>query len=487
MIKLPQNVELANKTYELMCRQERYGVCFDIEAARGLCKWIDNRMKEIEVEVEPKLPRRPLNKTEEREHTPPKIQFKKDGTPSAACEKWFDKVEFNSPLDMWVGTKNDEEYFLPQHEPLLEDLPMQLKHQSHLKNWLIDKGWKPTLWNFKRGKDNKPIRGDDGKLVTTSPKFHDKGRICPNLEKLGSSVDIIKPVIEWLSLRNRRSVLLNEGRGTGWLANPRLSIDKRLSAASSGLTNTKRQKHTVVANVPRVTSVLGKEMRGLFVASEGMVLVGADASGLEARVKGHYTYKYDNGEYADKLLDDNYDEHTENAELWNCSRQDAKSPAYALQYNCQPPKFSETLGVPLAVGKQYYDAYWDNNWALREANEEAEQEYVRNHEDYITTIDGGKIVTRAKHSAFNAKCQSTGAKIMDKAGVIADDFIRERRIPANRVIYYHDEYQYETFPEYADEVGRILVKSMELAGKQFKLNVPITGEYRVGNSWADTH
>ena len=444
-------------------------------------------MLQLEKEVEVKLPERPLSKAEEREHTPPKIQFRKDGTISAVCEKWFDEVVFNKPYDQWIGTKNGEDYFLPQHEPIIDSLPMQLKHQAHIKDWLLTKGWKPTLWNLKKDKQNKPMRDPNGKVITTTPKFHDNGRICPDLERLGDSEVIIRPIIEWLSLRNRRSVLLNEGRNTGWLANPRLAIDGRLSAASSGLTNTKRQKHTVVANVPRVTSVLGKEMRELFVASDGKVLVGADASGLEARVKGHYTYHYDGGEYANKLLDDNYDEHSENAELWGCSRQDAKSPAYALQYNCQPAKFAETLGVSLSVGKKHYNAYWEKNWALAKAVEEAEKEYENNHQKFITTIDGGKIVTRSKHSVFNAKCQSTGAKIMDMAGVIADDFIKERGLPANRVIYIHDEYGYETYPEYADEVGRILVKAIKLSGKVFKLNVVLDADYLVGQNWGETH
>lgn len=487
MINLPQNVDLANKTYEGMCRQERYGVAFNSIAATELTLWIDKRMEQIRLEVEPNLPARPLNTAEIRAWTPPKIQFRKDGSVSAICEKWFDEITLAGAHAGYWGFKDGVGFLLPHNEPVKDNLPSKLKHQHHIKNWLLTKGWKPTLWNLKKDKHNKPMRDTSGKVITTSPKFHENGRICPNLERLGNNDNIIKPIIEWLSLRNRRSVLLNEGRNTGWLANPRLATDGRLSAASSGLTNTKRQKHTVVANVPRVSSLLGKEMRSLFISSEGRVMVGADASGLEARVKGHYTFKFDGGEYANKLLDDNYDEHAENAELWGCSRQDAKSPAYALQYNCQPPKFSETLGVPLKVGKRHYEAYWNKNWALAKAIVEVEKEYDNNHQKFITTIDGGKIVTRAKHSVFNAKCQSTGAKIMDMAGVIADDFIIERGLDAHRVIYYHDELQYETTPELGDEVGRILVKAMNLAGKVFKLNVPITGDYSIGKSWADTH
>jgi hypothetical protein len=490
MINLPSYIQNSQRTYDLMCRQGRHGVAFNITAATELVEWIDKRMSAIAAEVEPKLPKRPLNKTEEKLWTPPKIQFKKDGTPSAAVLKWFDEVDYK--FGMWCAIKRfpdgrfAQSVRLPYHSPIIDSLPMQLKHQGHLKDWFLSLGWKPTMWNLKKDKAGKPIRVD-GKAVQTSPKFHEGGRICPNLEKLGDKVDLVKPIIEWMSLRNRRSVLLNEEKGTGWLNHPRLKIDGRLPAASSGLTNTKRQKHKIVANVPRVGSLLGKEMRSLFVASEGMVMVGADASGLEARVKGHYTHKYDNGAYAKKLLDPEYDEHQENAELWGCSRNDAKSPGYALQYNCQPQKFADTLGVPLKIGKEHYEAYWDHNWAVRKAIEETEREFEQNFKKYINTIDGSKVVTRHKHSVFNAKCQSTGAKIMDMAGIIAEALLKDFDIPAWRVIYYHDELQYETYPKYADEVGDVLVIAMERAGEYYNLNVPITGEYKVGTSWASTH
>ena len=40
--------------------------------------------------------------------------------------------------------------------------------------------------------------------------------------------------------------------------------------------------------VPSMNTPYGKECRELFVPSDGYVLVGADASGLEARCLAHY-------------------------------------------------------------------------------------------------------------------------------------------------------------------------------------------------------
>ena len=51
----------------------------------------------------------------------------------------------------------------------------------------------------------------------------------------------------------------------------------------------------------------------------------------------------------------------------------------------------------------------------------------------------------------------------------------------------HDEFQIEAKPEITDRVGQLAVQCIEKAGKHFQLRVPVTGEYRVGNNWAETH
>ena len=52
----------------------------------------------------------------------------------------------------------------------------------------------------------------------------------------------------------------------------------------------------------------------------------------------------------------------------------------------------------------------------------------------------------------------------------------------------HDEFIYDVVnPEVAELVGKAAVKSIELAGEKLKMNVPLTGEYKIGKSWAQTH
>jgi DNA polymerase I len=56
-----------------------------------------------------------------------------------------------------------------------------------------------------------------------------------------------------------------------------------------------------------------------------------------------------------------------------------------------------------------------------------------------------------------------------------------------QVAHIHDELQLEVKPELADQIGQTAVRCFERAGEHFNFRCPITGEYRVGQSWAETH
>jgi DNA polymerase-1 len=51
----------------------------------------------------------------------------------------------------------------------------------------------------------------------------------------------------------------------------------------------------------------------------------------------------------------------------------------------------------------------------------------------------------------------------------------------------HDEWQIEVEEAYADMVGKLGVQAIEQAGRVLEMRCPLTGEYRVGNSWKETH
>lgn len=285
--------------------RERAGVRFDTTRARETWDKIAKEMAELEDKINPHLPVKPTVKS--KLSLPPKNQFKKDGTPNANTVKKFGEGNVRNHGGRWqVCYPQGEWVDLPTTRPLNPTSPMGLKDNTAIKQWLMDeKGWIPQFWNFSDGKP-------------TSPKIHENGVICPGLE--ATEWEHVEDFITYCSIKHRHQMIWGpkpEGKpDTGLLGRERLKVDGRIGAASSGITNTHRLRHKDIVNLPGVDRRFGKEIRGSFIASEGNVLVGYDASSIEARCKGHLTYKYDGGEYARKILDDSYDEHMENAKIW---------------------------------------------------------------------------------------------------------------------------------------------------------------------------
>lgn len=174
--------------------------------------------------------------------------------------------------------------------------PMRISNQKDIKEYLIrEAGWKPTLWRTKDAtKDQYKKQRPDSEVdqlvrdyienldtveyrdlilenlgislrqwsdkdkvfktlrrkaraLPTSPQLKDNNGLCPNLERVEG--DMAKQIVKWLSLRNRRSVIdpIKEDKvDTGWLNHPRLTLDGKLPARASGITNTGRRKHSVV-------------------------------------------------------------------------------------------------------------------------------------------------------------------------------------------------------------------------------------------------
>ena len=292
------------KAFYLMSCQELTGWKFDIVGAEKLKAKIEGMMGEIRAEVEPKLPPRQLKKTEQKAYMMPAKPFKKDGSYSASWLNFVEKHSGKQCDDGWEFYGNS--YQVEAGKVLNVTLPMEMANQEQMKDFFLRSGWKPTLFNYQRGPDGKPVRDPvTRKLITTTPKIQEAGKICPNLMKLEG--EIAKQVVKWLSLRNRLSVL------QGWLSNPRLKMDGRIGAGRTGIASTHRQKHKVVVNVPKASDkvLLGKEFRALWASESAMLIAAGDAAALEGRVMGHYSHTYDNGLTADEIL--NGDPHSKNA------------------------------------------------------------------------------------------------------------------------------------------------------------------------------
>jgi DNA polymerase I-like protein with 3'-5' exonuclease and polymerase domains len=76
---------------------------------------------------------------------------------------------------------------------------------------------------------------------------------------------------------------------------------------------------------------------------------------------------------------------------------------------------------------------------------------------------------------------------MKQALVIFNKKLKLAKIPYKFVANVHDEWQIEVPVEFAERVGKYGVDSIEEAGWVLEMRCPLTGEYKVGNNWKETH
>jgi len=236
-----------------------------------------------------------------------------------------------------------------------------------------------------------------------------------------------------------------------------------------------------LAQVPRVGSPYGAECRALFLPTVGRVMVGGDLSGIELRLLSNRMWEYDDGEYADLVV--NGDPHTFNQEAAELAeRDDAKSGIYCLLYGGGDEKLGNVVGRP-GEGKKVRDTWMKNIPAL--AKVIAHVKMMTKTCGYVVLLDGRRAPVRSPHMALNTQIQGDAAILHKMAMVLACSKMQDW--DCDMLLNIHDEQQYECNPAIADDVGKMLVGCMETAGQILKVRTPITGEYKVGNNWKETH
>ena len=366
----------------------------------------------------------------------------------------------------------------------IEYAPINLNSSEQVKEYLLSQGWQPTEWNYKKTKEGFLEKDEDGNPIRTSPKL---------TEDSFSSVqgDIPKLVARRNVLIHRKRLLdnvRNDGELSGLLNNVR--SDGRVEARCiPQSTNTGRATHSIVVNIPGIEAAYGKEIRSCFYVPDDSDMVGVDAAALEARIFAHFMLNYKGGEaLADLVL--NGDIHAENASLWGCSRNEAKSPYYALLYGAQIPKFSATLGCSIQEGARHFNAFWDKYKPLDLFKQDLTQAWDSRggkKGGYIRGIDGRKLHARSQHSLVNLMFQNAGSMVVKVAALFIHKWKERDRLDVKQLIFYHDELEYECKKHHTEQFLPLTRQAFKKAGEYFKLNVEIIGEPKVGRTWYDVH
>jgi DNA polymerase I-like protein with 3'-5' exonuclease and polymerase domains len=196
--------------------------------------------------------------------------------------------------------------------------------------------------------------------------------------------------------------------------------------------------------------------------------------------------QYDSGKYARQLLEG--DVHTVNQEAAGLNdRSQAKRFIYAFLYGAGAEKIGEVVGGSKKEGAMLKRRFLAKTPALKKLINNVTA-YAEKH-GYVPGLDGRLLKIRSPHAALNTLLQSAGALISKQAIILFKQLLTDNgyQNKAHLVAWVHDEIQVETDKEIADEIGKLAVKSFEMAGEHFKFRCPITGEFQVGSNWSETH
>ena len=233
--------------------------------------------------------------------------------------------------------------------------------------------------------------------------------------------------------------------------------------------------------------------RELFVPHSGHVMVGADLEGLELRCLGHYLARFDEGAFAEVVL--NGDIHQQNADRVGCSRRDVKTLTYAFIYGAGDQKLGHSLHPELSdaqkktLGGELRRKFLDAIPGL-EPLIEAVKLKVRSS-GRLRALDGRPIFCRAEHASLNYLLQSAGAILSKRWVVVGQDMLDSAGLTYDRdytrCAYVHDEVQLSVIPAEVDRVKSLLEAAAPAAGEYYNFRVPITASADHGSNWASTH
>jgi DNA polymerase I-like protein with 3'-5' exonuclease and polymerase domains len=167
------------------------------------------------------------------------------------------------------------------------------------------------------------------------------------------------------------------------------------------------------------------------------------------------------------------------------TRNQAKTFIYAFLYGAGDTKIGSIVGAGAKEGKELKSRFLKNTPSLEKLREQVSS--IAAKSGTLPGLDGRRVQVRSDHAALNSLLQSAGAIVMKQALVLLNDELRRAKIDYKFVANVHDEWQIEVEESRSEEAGKLGVLAIERAGKVLNMRCPLSGEYKVGNSWKETH
>lgn len=496
------------KLEKLFCQQENK-ILIDVEQCKKNLEFLESIIEEKSAILNSIMPKIPVTSKK----TKPKVMFKKDGSLSANGAKWLDLCQKVGVPEDYSGEIN---VVVKYKEP-------NCASSVQMKDFLLSKGWKPTI--YKDGANGKvaQLRDDDKNL-------------CPNIVKLCKEYPELE-ALEGLSVAQHRAGYLK-----GFLNS--VDEDGYVNAWAHGFTKTLRLKHvSPFANLPKPSAKYGELVRSVMIAPPGYVCFGADLSSIEDKSKQISIYPID-PEYVLSMNTKGWDAHLalgqkagffdeEDVQFfkWFKSR-DKKEPigecppkytgmseedmhimfeelslkraisktgTYSLTYGCGVPKLAESTGLSKKEAKKLYDGFHSLNWSVKEFADRQKIKTVRGanflklnkkagglqqvaETDWVwSEVSQMWLFLKNRKDCFSALNQHFGVKIFDTWAY----YMYKRGIKFSGE--WHDEEFWYCPEDRVEEHKAIIETAITLVNKKFDPPVPIECDFQVGSNYAEVH
>ena len=312
------------------------------------------------------------------------------------------------------------------------------------------------------------------------------------LEKLRDKHPIVEAVLDYRQLAKLKSTYV-DGLTKVIAADGRIHTSFQNTVTATGRLSSTEPN---LQNIP-VRTELGAELRKMFVAPAGRVLVDADYSQIELRLLAHIA----GDEHMIAAFRTGEDIHTVTAsqvfgvppeQVTHEMRRRAKAVNFGIVYGISDFSLSQDIGVTRAEAKAYMEKYFEKYSGVHAYMTQVVERAKAN--GYVSTLMGRRRwLPELKSSNFNLRSfgervalnmpiQGTAADLIKKAMLRVDGRLRREGLEARLVLQVHDELIVECPEGEAEQVQRLLAEEMEHVAE---LAVPLTAEAHAGKSWAE--
>ena len=312
------------------------------------------------------------------------------------------------------------------------------------------------------------------------------------LEKLRYEAPIVDKVLEYRQYAKLRSTYA-DGLLRAVSPDGRVRTSFQMTVTATGRLSSTEPN---LQNIPTRTE-LGSEIRRLFIAGDGNVLVDADYSQIELRLLAHMA----GDEAMQQAFLSGADFHTVTAakvfhvpesEVTHQMRSRAKAVNFGIVYGMSAFSLSQDIHVTVAEAKDYMERYFATYPGVKQymtdivekAKEQGYVETLYHRRRALPELKSSNFIQRSfgERVALNMPIQGTAADIMKLAMLRVYDRLRREGLQARLIMQVHDELIVECPEEEREAVEKLLRQEMEQVAA---LAVPLTAEAHSGKNWLD--